>query len=406
MSPRSRARLTCAALLLACTGPAHAEPLTLDLSHAVARAREHAPEAIAALASIGEARARRVGAGVLFEQNPEIEFGAGPRLGDRRTLTIDSRIAQPLELGRRGARIAAADAGIAHARATSDADLRVLDYEVTTAFYEARFAELAVEQAQRELEIATRADETAVRRRKAGEITDLDAGLAHIALGRARAGLAATRSVQAAAIGRLGALVGARPEDTITLTGELRAPTLSMAELQAALPGRADVRALAAESQLARAELDVAVASGRPDVALWVGYERDEGDPIVLGGIALVLPIWNAARRDKAVARAKQQRADRQHSALAGAAARQVSDAFAAYVQARDAVDAFERDVLPTLSDSEQLVERSLDSGQLTIADYLGARREIASAHHEHLQRQLELAKAAAAARFAAGVTP
>lgn len=406
MSTRTRTRLACAAFLLACTGSAHAESITLDLPGAVARARAHAPEAIAALAAIGEARARQAGAGVLFEENPAIEVGAGPRFGDPRTVTVDARIVQPLELGRRGARITAADADLAHARATSAADLRVLDYEVTTAFYEARFAELSVELARRELEIATRASETATRRRAAGEIADLDAQLARIARGRAGAALAAASSTRAAAIGRLGALVGARPDDTITLTGELRAPALSLGALQSALSARADVQALAAESRLAHAELDLATANGRPDLALWVGYERDERDPIVLGGVELVLPLWNAARGDKARARAKQERADRQRAALAGAAARQVSDAYAAYVQAREAVAVFERDVLPALADSEQLVEKSLASGQLAIADYLSASRELVSARHEHLQRQLELAKAAAAARFAAGVTP
>ena len=58
------------------------------------------------------------------------------------------------------------------------------------------------------------------------------------------------------------------------------------------------------------------------------------------------------------------------------------------------------------LADSEQLLERSIASGQIAINAYLVARQEILAGRREHLERQLLLAKAAAAARFAAGVAP
>ena len=64
------------------------------------------------------------------------------------------------------------------------------------------------------------------------------------------------------------------------------------------------------------------------------------------------------------------------------------------------------RDVVPTLTDSEQLLERSIETGQIAISEFLVARREIVSGRGEHLQRQLQLTKAAAAARYVAGVAP
>ena len=106
----------CAALILVVVAsPAAAEPLTIDLPTALARARERAPAAVAAMARIAEARARRVGAAVRFTQNAELQLGAGRRYGDPRTLALQGQITQPLELGQRGARIDAADAAIAHA---------------------------------------------------------------------------------------------------------------------------------------------------------------------------------------------------------------------------------------------------------------------------------------------------
>jgi cobalt-zinc-cadmium efflux system outer membrane protein len=299
MFPHVRARLICAALLIA-FAPASAGPLTLDLSAAVARARERAPEAIAALAQIADARARRVGAGVVFTENPEVQVGAGRRFGEPRTLAVDAQISQPLELARRGARIAVADAGVALAQATGEAELRRLGYEVATVFLEARFADFEVELAQRDVEVATRATDAAERRRKAGDITDLDVNLARIALGRARAALAAARSERADAIGRLGALVGA--DDAIALTGDLRPAPLTLEVLRSAVATRADIRAIDAEARVARAEGSLAMANGRPDLGVWFGYERDEGDAVVLGGLTLTLPLWNRAQGDKAAA--------------------------------------------------------------------------------------------------------
>jgi cobalt-zinc-cadmium efflux system outer membrane protein len=172
------------------------------------------------------------------------------------------------------------------------------------------------------------------------------------------------------------------------------------------VPARADVRAIEAEQRVARAEGKLANANGRPNLGLWFGYDRDEGDTILLGGLTMTLPFWNRAQGDKAAARAKLRSAELERAAVVAAASRQVVDAFDAYVRAREAVEVFERDVVPTLTDSEKLLERSIETGQIAINDFLVARREILSGRGEYLQRQLQLAKAAAAARYVAGVAP
>lgn len=399
-----RARLVCAALVVASIPAAHARPLTLDLPTAVARARARAPEAIAALARIGDARARRAGAGV--RPNPELDLGAGPRFGATRTLAVEAQLTQPLELGRRGARLRVADAELEHATATTEAALRELDLEVTNLFLDARFAELDRALAQRDVEVATRAAQAARRRRQAGDVTDLDVDLATIALGRARSALAAALARRAGAIGRLGAIIGAAPGDAITLVGDLRPPALALDRLRAAVLARPDLRALAAEAKVARAEAGLARANARPELGLWASYERDDADDVVLGGLTVTLPLWNRAQGARAAARVKLRRAERERAAVLAAASRQIVDAFEAYTRAREAVEVFDREVVPALADSEHLLERSLDTGQIAMSAYLVARQEILNGRREHLERQLQLAKAAAAARFVAGVAP
>jgi len=402
---RIRAWLVGAALLIPWVRPAHAGPLTLDLPTALARARERAPEAVAALASIADARARRVGADV-FTHNPELSLGGGARFGEPRTLALRAQLSQELELGRRGARVRVADAGVQHAIATSEAELRELGFEVAVLFIDARAAELEVDLAQHDAAVAVRAVEAAQRRRKAGVITDLDVNLATIAVGRARSAVKAAQSRRAVAIGELAALVGAREDEAITLAGDLRPAPLALDALRATVATRADVRAIEAEERVARAEGSLATAAARPDLGLWIAYERDEADTIAIGGLTIALPVWNRAQGDKAAAAARESGATRQRVALAGAATRQIVDAFEAYVRSREAVDVFDRDIAPLLADSEQLLEKSIESGQIAISDYLVARQQILDGRREQLQRELQLANAAATARFVAGMAP
>jgi outer membrane protein, heavy metal efflux system len=395
----TRARWFCAALVLVHAGLSHADSLTIDLETAISRARTHAPSAAVANARIVEARAGLAGARVVLTQNAEVQVGLGPRLSDPRTLEVEAQITQPLELGRRGRRIAVATAEVEHAAAERDAALRELDLVVATAYGEARHADLLVELGARAEAVAQRAATVAERRRKAGDITDLDLDLAKVALGRARSAVAMARSDRAGALGRLASLIGARPGDAITLAGAIVPPALRTE----APARRADVVALAAESRVARAEEVLANALGRPDLGLWFSYERDDADTVLVGGLTFTLPLWNRAHGAKAAARAKQRRIELETTAVVAAASRHVADATDAYARAREAVEVFERDVLPPLVDAEQLLERSIDTGQIAISDYLVARGEIQTARREHLDRQLAYLKAWATARYVGG---
>lgn len=400
-----RARWSIAALIALCAS-ASADTLTIDLPTAVSLARRRAPEAVAALGRIGEATASRSGATVPFTQRPEVQIGAGPRFGTDRTLNLQAQISQSLELGRRSARVAVAEAELAHVRALGEAELRRLAFEVSTVYSEARHADLVVELATRTQEVATRAAEVAERRRKAGELTDLDVGLATIALGRARSAVAAAQSERASAIGKLGALIGATPDDAIVLAGDLVPPASTDADQAGPVVGaarRADVRALEADAAVAKAEGSLARAASRPDLGIWFGYQLDEGDAIALAGVSFTLPLWNPARGDREVARAKQKRLEAERAATVTAASRQLVDAREAYAKAREAVAVFERDILGKLADSETLLARSLETGQLAISDYLVARQQILEGRREYLDRQLALAKAAATVRFVSG---
>jgi len=113
--------------------------------------------------------------------------------------------------------------------------------------------------------------------------------------------------------------------------------------------------------------------------------------------------VWERGQGPAAAARARAARAAEQHRALVRTASREVQDAAAAYASARQAVAIFEADVLPVLDDTERLLARTVDAGQLAVADYLVARRELLDGRREYLDRRLAAAKAEVAARAAGG---
>jgi cobalt-zinc-cadmium efflux system outer membrane protein len=396
------ARLTAAALALH-SGIASAEAIDVDLHGAIERAHRVAPEAIAARGRIREAEAGVTGAEVAFTTNPEIEGGAGPRFTGARPIDAEVRIEQELEPWRRSPRRQLAHAEVARATAEADVELRELDLEVALTFYEALYADREVALAQHAAELAQRGAITADRRRQSGEITDLDANLAKAAVGRARSAVESETAERAVAIGRLAALIGAGASDTISLRGDLK-PSPLPATADPSI--RADVRVLDREGETAVAEAAQAVASGRPNLGIWLGYQREDTASIALAGLRLSLPIWNRAQGERAAAAAREHRVRESREATLHVATRQVSDAIAAYQSAERAVATFERDVVPVLDDSEKLLDKTLDAGQIAISDYLFARQELLNGRREQLDRALALAKAAVAVRYAMGVAP
>jgi cobalt-zinc-cadmium efflux system outer membrane protein len=402
-----RARLGAVALVLL-SASAHADEVVLDLHAALERAKTSAPEAVAARGRIGEAEAARAGAEVRFSDNPELEASVGPRFGATTTTDLSVSLGQTFGLGgRRGARRAVAEAGAAQARAEGDAVARDVQLEAALAFLDGLHAQAAVDAAVDADELAWRAVEVAERRRKAGDITDLQLGLARAAAARSRVAVEAARRQQVEAIARLAPLVGLASDDTVVLRGELK-PTegLTLAALDTAAVARPDLRALEAEARVAAGEARRARAEARPDLGVFVEYGREEDVDLVRAGLRLVLPVWDRGQGPRAAARAHGARVTAEHAPGRRTVAREVRDAFVVYEHARRAADIFDRDVKPVLDDSEALLDRSVDAGTISVADYLLARQELAVGRREQLDVYLALARARVTALLTAGVEP
>lgn len=391
----------CAAAFALHYSPALADDLVLDLPTTLTLAAA-APDVRLAEARIAEAEAARA---LTASRNPEVSVSGGPRFGDARTTDLSLELEQSFVLGRPTA--ARGELAATQARRARDGELaqrRTTQLAAALAYFDALHATLLVAATEHATELAQRAADTAQRRRKAGDITDLDVDLARAALGRARSQAHAAAADRARAIGALARLLGIAGTTRVVVKGDLASPAepLSLATL-ARSTEHPDTLVAQGERDLARAEGRVTIADRAPALGVWLGYQHEEGADIVLGGLRFELPVWQRARGERAVANARVKAAEAVIGATRTRVQRELVDTFEEYTRTREALATFEADVLPALDDAEQLLGKSLDAGQISVADFLVVRTELLDGRREHLERLLAHAKARITAIYTAG---
>jgi len=400
-------RLAMAAAVL-CPGAARAGEIVLDYKTTVRLASERAPAVIAARGGVGEARGRRAGAAVV-SSNPEVAVSAGPRRrGDASSTDVEVGVAQSIELGRRrGARIGMAEAAVDGAEAEAAEALRAARRDALMAYYHALAAEQRLRVARDAEAVASDIAAATERRLARGDALELDVSLARAALGRARVAVRAAEGDREVELGRLRTILAVDPGDSVAVKGDLSARrTYDLATILAGAGRRPDVLAFAAEEEAGAAQVRLGDGRAWPDVRLGVSYAREEEADIVLGGLTFTLPIFERGQEERQVGRARRVRAATARAALLRAAGAEIAAAFAAHARRVLAVDEFEKQVIPTLDQSDRLLARSYQAGQITLADYLAARRELLDARTEYLQRLVEMAEASVELELAAGVIP
>jgi outer membrane protein, heavy metal efflux system len=405
MHPLSAAALIAAIVLLS-SEPGTAQEEALTLEQALALARVRAPAILSARVRTAEARARLTGASVLLRENPLVETAVGSRTSGRGTFVdADVGIQQTFELGgRRGARIAGAEAGVDRAVAGSDdAALRLLR-DVAIAFYRALWAE-------QRLRLATAAEgagadvvRIAERRRQAGDMTALDVNVARTALARARSDQQAAEAIRNAALGELRILLGMAADPPLAVRGDLRdRRRYELGELIARAPDRPDLRALDAEAREANADVRLGDGLAWPDLGFGARYEREEEADVVLGALTLTLPFFERGQGLRAEAGARARRLRLEMDAERRVVDVEVRTAFEVYGRRVGAVTGLERDALPLLDQNESLARRSYEAGQIGLAEFLVVRREILETNDLYLDRLFEAAVAGVELEASAG---
>jgi outer membrane protein, heavy metal efflux system len=297
------ARLGMAALVC---GPAvaSAKNYKLTLEQALAHARERAPEVVIEGARVREVEAQRVGASVLLRENPEIEGAAGRRRSEagESWTDVEAAVTQMFEVGgKRGARIAMADAARASARSRAADAGRRAQLEVAVSFLRALHARERVRVAEASaasLDATRRAME---RRAQKGDVAALEVNLAASASVRARAAVLARQAEADELLAVVAGHLGLGADDTIELAGTLEAGSAPSTEVllrRAAV--RPDVAALLGEERAGQAEERLGRAMRWPDLGVRGSYAREGEEDVILGGLVIRLPLFERGQEARA----------------------------------------------------------------------------------------------------------
>ncbi|MEJ7598407.1 MAG: TolC family protein [Kofleriaceae bacterium] len=392
-------------LLVVCTGvsSALAEGPPLSLGRVVELARTQAPATVIARARTEEARAGLVGASRFATRNPVLEADVGPRWSDGRSTDAQASLSVPLDLGgRRDKRVSLVEAEIRREQHLArDAERLTIGIAVTT-YYQALYADRRYALAEERVRLAESAEATARQRNRAGDVAEFEVNLARGEVARAKSGVAAAQSEQTRARGKLAVTLGL---SSVSIVGELG--DRSFLDIAVAKAGtRADLRAVAEEVQLAQSEATVARSGRWPSLDVRFTYEHERDTDIVLGGIAIAIPLVERGQGDEARARARANRAAAELATRTAWVGTEVSGARNTYASAITAARILETDAVPLSLENETAAAASYRAGKIDLGSLLLIRREALDTRREHLDRLLDAAFAAVDLWIARGTDP
>lgn len=351
---------------------------------------------------VGEAETRAAEGRALQARarpNPTLDLqveniGGGGPYRDFQSAETTLAVGQILELnGKRGARIATAQAelGAARSRASLNRINHGHDLTVAYATAEAAIEQLkAVEEGRDLAEADARAARLLVDNGKEAELRALQSSAA---VSAARAEVARAEAEAGAALARLAALSGGQRAFTAVTPGALdlvwratapttQAPTVAVAE---------------ADQQVATRKLDMERRRATPDLTVSFGVRRLAGDDATaaVAGFSVPLPLFD---RNRGAVKSAQAEAEAARARLLIAQADTVADRLSAEGESRaaerSAIAAGEGEA--AAREAYRLARLGYEAGKLPLIELLSARRDLVAASQRHIAARLARAKAQA----------
>lgn len=383
---------------------ASGDTLVLSLATAQQRALRDNPaflaEAREAAVARGELRQARV-----YNFNPELEFEAPGAGTGGSTGEYEASLTQRIEYGgQRGLRIDAARVGLDRAQLGVSDAARTAVAEASTAYYAALAAERRLEVARAVLALNERLRESTEIQLREGEISVLEANLAQIEIGRARARVLAVERELTRARLALKRRTGIAPEQEIRLVMDVPdtpAPAaLDPDTLVArALARRPDLAAQAAAEVQYRTLQRLAGREALPELRVGVLAERAAAssigtdgagnplleeslarDPSIGFGVAVSVPVWNRNQGVRAQRAAQADQAALRRAATELEVRTEVADAYRAYLAATEEAGIFEREVLRPARENQELLETAYRAGKIDLASLILLRNQLLDA--------------------------
>ena len=397
-------RAGCAAAIAACwMASARAQtPASLTLDEALARALD-ANRTIQA-ARVG--RAIDVAGIRVAGQRPNPDVSV-EEARDAPHLAIAGAI--PIEVaGKRGKRIAAAEATLAVTEAEIVQTTVQVRSDVRRAYYQAVASTRRLAIAQELETIAARLRDAARDRFQTGAAPRLEQLQAELALAQAGNDTASARGDLTASRAALNTLLAYPPDAAPALADPLEVgplPTVAQAT-SLALTTNTELKVLERQIDEARARLALAQANRHPDPSVTGTLTYDAPGEFTFGwryAVAIALPVFTTGKPEVAVAQATLDRAIAQRDARATQIAGDVAGAAARAASARQALERYQTQILPASVQVEQMAEESYRSGQTGLSALLQAVQTAREIRQRALQAGLEYQTALADLERAVG---
>ena len=388
----------------------------LSLEQAVARALEQEPSLRATRSEIDVAHGMRQQASLRPNPSVSLEWRGEPG-GTDHLATIG--IEWPLELSRRGRRIAVADHELTTAQLTVADRERVLAAEVRMRYGDVLATIRNLELFDDLLSATQKQYELLRSRVEEGASPPLERDLLDVELRRVQAERLLQAGRTETAVFELKRVLGMKPDATLTVRDTLEdfvqresvgAP--QVANLSMAVEQRADVREAAARIETAAAKIDRAESEGSFDVSLFASYMRmDSGFPQhgfapdgrlerVRGqfnywsaGAMFTIPVLNRNQGQVAVARAERTGAAAAYDAARLAAETELASARARDERAREALALYGAGAQTLARQNLTVVGQSYELGRVTVFEVLAERRrylDVERAYTEALRAAYE----------------
>ena len=405
-------------------------PTRLTLNAAVALAEARSPRLVAVQASADVAAADRIDAA--RRPNPAVSLesegfplfeSSRPPFWDGQALTV--RVDQEIETaGRRGLRLEAAEAGVESAEARMDEARRLLQLDVSRAYFLVALAQAEQAVAQAALDGLEQMIGLTEVRFDMGETSGAE--LRRLRVERLRfvndvfAAELAERNARAELLGLLNMPdLGQEFQAVDSLetpplrTGSIAVATaagvaLDVPALRAlALAQRPDLRAARLEQTRAQTETRLQRALRTPNVTVGGGYQREFGSNAVVFGLTVPVPLFGSLNPGGTTrADAESRRAD----ALAEATVRQVEVELQQAVNAVDIgaerVRYVEQEYLIAARESLDIVQASYGLGAANLIDFLDAQRAFRDTQRVHNQTLYDLRMSLVELAVALGLPP
>jgi outer membrane protein TolC len=397
---RSAAALALALLASALTASpaAHAQPaaaadvaaeappgaLSLSLKEALDRAAQRAPDVVLAGRAVQEARAQRVGAGVVLPQNPNLNVDARPALGSQAgQVGYAASLEMLFEVG--GApRARVREAERAGDVAVADLALERLRGRIAAwvAYLQVRIAELRIEETKSLVAIGERILRASKQRGAMGASGDIEETLATADLGQLRAAIESASRQRDEHLSALRDSLDLASTQVIVLTTPLEAPPPppeKTALLRRAIETRPELAQIRARLAYLDARYDRLGRERFPKVGGYVGVDASPANPVLgIIGLSIELPFAQRNSGPRAVTDAARMTETERQDLQARRILREVEALYAAYESRRAELKLIESTSVPAAERTLELVEVGWLAGRFDMFRVATAARDVA----------------------------